>query len=199
MIHLISENLTKFIYNNIQIENDMRDVYKYGIEVTISSTLNIILIILASTIILDITFGIIFLIVFVLLRSFSGGYHANTYFKCNLVFVITFLSVYGVNEIIINFLDLQNIFALLGTVGLLSLIIVVVFSPVKNKHKLITANQAKKCRIKAVIVYFFLSVIALIVICSDNIEYGAFIIITLTAVAVMILIEIIKRRYKHES
>lgn len=56
MIRLISENLTKFIYNNIQMENDMTDIYKYGIEITISSALNIILIIFASIIISDITF-----------------------------------------------------------------------------------------------------------------------------------------------
>lgn len=198
MIHLISDNLTKFICKNIKIEEDMTDVHRYGIEITISSALNIILIILTSLILSDIAFGIIFLIEFILLRSFTGGYHADTYFMCNLTFTLTFLSVYGANRVITNFIELKNIVFLLGIIDLLSFITVAIFSPVKNKHKSLSEKQARKCRIKAIIAHLFISTISFIV-CEYNIKYGSFMIVTLTAVAVMILIEIIKRRNCHES
>lgn len=131
MIRLLSDSLTSFLCKNIKIENDMVEVYRYGIEITISSALNIILIILTSFILSDVGFGIIFLTEFILLRSFSGGYHADSYFMCNLVFTLTFLFTYGANKLITNFVDLNNIVLILGIINLLSLITVVIFSPVK--------------------------------------------------------------------
>ncbi len=198
MVHLLSDNLTKFICKNIKIEDDMIEVYRYGIEITISSALNIILIILTSLILSDIECGIIFLIEFILLRSFTGGYHANSYFMCNLIFTLTFISVYGANRVIANFIESKNIVFLLGVMNLLSFIIVAIFSPVKNKHKMLSKKQAKRCHIKAIVVHFFISIISFIV-CEYNVKIGSFMIVTLTAVAVMILIEIIKGRYKYEG
>lgn len=197
MIHLISDSLTRFMCKIIKIEDDMKDVHRYGIEITISSLLNIVLIILASLILSDVILGIIFLMVFISLRSFSGGYHANTYFLCNLTFTLTFLLAYAANRAIIDCIK-PNIIILLAVIDLLSFIIVAVFSPVKNKHNSISKTHAKRCRIKAIVVYLLISIISFIVY-ENNVKYGSFMIITLTAVAVMILIEIIKRRICHEG
>ncbi len=197
MIHLIANTLTKYISSNIEIDDDMMDVYKYGIEITISSMLNVILIIISSIILSDIICGIIFLTVFIFLRSFCGGYHAGTYLKCNLVFVLTFLLTFSINKMITNFFDYKNIIILMIIVDLLSFIPIAVFSPVQNKNKAITANQTKICHLKAMLFYLLLSIISFI-ICVQNINYGSFMIIALASVSVMILIEITKRRITHE-
>lgn len=198
MIHLISDSLTRFMCKIIKIEDDMKDVHRYGIEITISSLLNIVLIILASLILSDVILGIIFLMVFISLRSFSGGYHANTYFLCNLTFTLTFLLVYAANRAITDCIKPNIIVFLLAVIDLLSFIIIAVFSPVKNKHNSISEKHAKICRIKAIVVHLFISIISFIVY-ENSVKYGSFMIITLAAVAVMILIEIIKRRICHEG
>ncbi len=198
MIHLISDSLTRFMCKIMKIEDDMKDVHRYGIEITISSLLNIVLIILASFILSDIILGIIFLMVFISLRSFSGGYHANTYFLCNLTFTLTFLSSYAANRAITDCIKPDVIVFLLAVIDLLSFIIVAVFSPVKNKHNSISETHAKRCRIKAIVVYLLISIISFTVY-ENNVKYGSFMIITLAAVAVMILIEIFKRRICHEG
>lgn len=197
MIRLISDNLTKFIGNSIEIEDEMMDVYKYGIEITISSILNVILVIISSIILSDIICGIIFLTVFIFLRSFCGGYHASTYLKCNLIFILAFLLTFSINKMITNFFDYKNIIILLIIVDVLSFIPIAVFSPVQNKHKTITANQTKICHVKAMLLYLLFSIVSFIM-CAQNINYGSFMIMALASVSVMILIEITKRRISHE-
>ena len=93
MIILLSQKITSFLERNMSIESDMIDIYRYGIEVTLSSLLNITLVFTAGVLTGDILAGITFLGVFILLRSFTGGYHATTYMRCNTVMILTFLSV----------------------------------------------------------------------------------------------------------
>lgn len=67
---------------------------------------------------------------------------------------------------------------------------IIIFSPVKNVHKELTTKKAKKFRVISIVIYICLSALALAAILFE-IQYGTSIIVTLTAVSVMILIEII--------
>ena len=98
MKRLVSIILNFMIKNNV-ISKDTEEIefYRYGIEITLSSLINIALISIIG-IVTNYTFeSTMFLAVFIIMRSFTGGYHANTYIKCNLVtsisFVILFLIV----------------------------------------------------------------------------------------------------------
>ena len=83
MINWLSSLILDFIYGNSDLSSEIKDIYKYGIEITLSSVLNIVLVFGASIIIGDIIAGVMFLLIFVLLSSFTGGYHASTYLRCN--------------------------------------------------------------------------------------------------------------------
>ena len=87
----ISQIIVCFISRNMTIDDEeMLDVYKYGIEITLSSVLNFVLIIISSLILRDLSAGLIFMALFIFLRSYTGGYHAETYLRCNIAFVCTF-------------------------------------------------------------------------------------------------------------
>lgn len=77
MIQLLSKKILAFITRNTKIPIDETDVYKYGIEITISSVLNIVLIIILSLLLGNFVSGICFLFCFILLRQFTGGYHES--------------------------------------------------------------------------------------------------------------------------
>jgi len=82
---------------------------------------------------------------------------------------------------------------------LLSFIPTYIFAPVKNIHKTLDRKQAVKCRYISFAIQFIYSVAAIILIMLD-ISYGSTISITLSAVAVMILIEVfMQRRGYHEA
>ncbi len=92
MQRLVSIILNFMIKNNV-ISKDTEEIefYRYGIEITLSSLINIALISIIG-IVTNYTFeSTMFLAVFIIMRSFTGGYHANTYIKCNLVISISFV------------------------------------------------------------------------------------------------------------
>ena len=61
----ISQRIVCFISRNMTIDDEeMLDVYKYGIEITLSSVLNFVLIIISSLILRDLSAGLIFMAVF---------------------------------------------------------------------------------------------------------------------------------------
>lgn len=192
MIEKVAEKITRFIYRNTISDYEMFDVYKYGTEITISSFFNITLILLFSFIISDILAGIAFLISFIFLRSFTGGYHAKTYFMCNGLFVLTFFIVYAISSVL-NTLNLP--FGVLESIVLLNCVPVILFAPVENKRKRFN-EQKKKCfKIKAIITFILISVAAL-ALCFFHIKYGTLVIITISTVSFMIVIEILRKRRK---
>lgn len=195
MIKRIALKITNFIFKNTKLDSDLFEVYKYGVEITISSLLNIILIIAASIVVSDVISGVVFLAVFISLRSFVGGYHAKTYFMCNALFLLTYLTVFYINAAA-ALIDGELLARFLTVLILLGIIPIIAFAPVKNLNKPLSDKQAKLSRIIGIAVFILLSIAGL-ALYYGNIKYGSFAIITLTSVSVLILIEIIKtRRWK---
>lgn len=79
MVRWISSKILSFISKFIEISPEMKDVYQYGIEITISSIFNIVLVLLCSLALGNVLAGIIYLFIFIFLRSFTGGYHPCLY------------------------------------------------------------------------------------------------------------------------
>lgn len=90
VIKRLANMLTNFICSHISMPPEMVDVYRYGFEITISSILNIILVLCCGIIIGDILASAVYLFVFIILRLFTGGYHATSYLRCNIVMVCRF-------------------------------------------------------------------------------------------------------------
>ena len=92
MIKKLSQYILQYLLRNNVIENtqDEKEYYQYGIEITISSVLNILLILGIGLVTRNILENVIFLLFFIPIRQFTGGFYANTYFKCNLSFCIVF-------------------------------------------------------------------------------------------------------------
>lgn len=143
MNYLVSQ-IVNFITEQdvISDESDVQDFYRYGIEISISSFLNIFLVLLLGIIINHIAESIIFLLLFILIRSFTGGYHADTYFRCNLLMCITFILTVLANCMFSNKLSLSIIIVLICVTEL----IVSVLGPIENKNKPI--DDSKKIKLK---------------------------------------------------
>ena len=93
MLNKMAKKLSNRLLKNEVITEDVIDVYVYGFELIISSLVNTLVIILAGSLLGEIVQTMSFLFVFILLRSFTGGYHANTYTKCSIVTFSTYVTV----------------------------------------------------------------------------------------------------------
>lgn len=149
MNYLVSKIL-KFIteQNVISDEKDVQEFYKYGIEISISSFLNIFLVVILGFLIHHVLESVVFLTLFILIRSFTGGYHADTYFRCNLLMCVTFIITVFVNVITSNKLTLPVIIVLICFTE----VTVLFLGPIENKNKPIQKSKRIELKIKGDIV-----------------------------------------------
>lgn len=196
MITRLSRFILKQTSSIVKVDSDMYDVYLYGIEISISSVLNIVLIILMGIVVHDIIAAVCFLAYVIPLRQFCGGYHASTYFRCNAIFVLTFLADYLVTKVITYFgMGTELMEAIL----LLSLIPVIMYAPVRNPHKEMDKAKREHCRKLGIVLSVTLSVLSVVLVFVERF-YGSLLIMTQTTVSVMIVLEIIlQRRGIHEA
>ena len=95
VLNRVSDKLTESWCQNNIIPYEMKEIYQYGLEVLISNIISSISIITVGILIFDILSTAVFLLIFILLRSYCGGYHADTYLKCFITTNITYLVIMG--------------------------------------------------------------------------------------------------------
>ena len=172
MKRLVSIILNFMIKNNV-ISKDTEEIefYRYGIEITLSSLINIALISIIG-IITDYTFeSMMFLAVFIIMRSFTGGYHANTYIKCNLVTSISFVI-------------LLLIFKIIRHISIFQVVTIVLLAPIENKNKPIENRTVYK--IISTVLSVVLSAISIVLIIK-GVDLGLIILLTLALVSIFII------------
>ena len=175
MIVKLSEMLLKFVLKNIRIEKEMIDIYRYGIELLVSTLINLALITIIGILINDIACSLVFLLGFIPIRSFCGGYHAKSYLKCNIVFSLSFVICCLCSNLMI-FAFTKNYLLI-----------------IEIANKKVSSNEAKKYKKISIIIFICISGIGLITT-FFGIKYGILLIVTLLLVSIMILIEIFEQR-----
>lgn len=155
MLNTLATRLARrLLLKNVIIE-DHFDVYVYGFELLISSISSTVLIFLIGLLTHNILQTIAFLVTFILLRQFSGGYHANTYGVC---FVVT-LSVFGLVLLLANHIQIHlTAFWVLSVIGTFLLIGV---APIENPNKKIIPEQRNKFKLISVVLFILLILIAI--------------------------------------
>lgn len=187
MIDRLSKWVTAFLIRERSISEENAEIYQYGVEITLSSIFNIVLIMLVSIFAKSIPSGMIFLILFITLRQFSGGYHATTYFRCNTIFLLTYVFVLLMSRYVVISFWANCIFVLLGIMGLL------LFAPVPNVHKPLTRDACKRHKRNAIVIYVLFSLIELLLFEAVP-YYSRVLFFTLMAIMMLIIFEIFMQR-----
>ena len=197
MIKQISKKLYNFMSRYIKVEPELRNVYIYGIEITVSTALNVDLVMLEAVLLKSPLSGVCHLVCIIILRSFCGGYHADSYFKCNCLMATFFVISYFGGKMLV-YLNLTD-FKLLSIFLMLAFLPIYAFAPVKNKYKILSESKAKKCRILSIIIYIILCLFGLC-LSYFGFLYGSIIIVTLIEISGSILVEIyMQRRHNDEN
>ncbi len=97
----LARNVTQLLVEQEIIESSDFEIYHYGIQLILSDVWIFSGIIGMGILVGKMLIGILFIIAFVGLRHYTGGYHANRYYKCFLLscgsFIITLLMI-GIQE-----------------------------------------------------------------------------------------------------
>lgn len=147
MISNIASYITDVLLSNQIIENRQLPVYQYGFEIFLSSLVTMLITALAGFIFKSFIAAFIFLGIFATLRSICGGYHADTYWKCNLLYSF----VISLVLFLFRFATLEQFKELHYISIALSLLVFTIYAPVSNENKPLSNKQVKLFRILSMI------------------------------------------------
>ena len=188
MIAGLAKIVTDFFLKNNVIDREDTDVYQYGNEIIISSLFDLLIVLVVGLIYNALINSLLFFVPFFLLRSFSGGYHANTYLKCKIVFLINislslFLSTYASSVYEIYSLVLLLLFSIFVIWG---------FAPIENENKPLSEEEiiinSKRSKIIGIILF-----VSIIITYYYNKNISLSLLLSFFSVAVGMIIEYFRK------
>lgn len=160
MLTKIATSLTRRLQRKGVVSNEAEDIYVYGFELLVSFVFSTTLILTLGWILDAVLETFCFLGVFILLRSFTGGYHANKYWQCT---AIT-LSVYTLVMMLSKNFQLNIMFyELLFVVGL---IVIIIMAPIENCNKPLSNTEKEKHKRVSAILFVVFCLLSLL--CYNN-------------------------------
>jgi accessory gene regulator B len=185
----VSEKVTDFLIRQGKIETKDKDICRYGVAVAVSSLLNLVIILSVGLALKSVLMGVIFLAITIFLRQFTGGYHADSYLKCNVVYDLSYVAVFNISNFLYERLTLISA-AIPLTVCFFA---VLAFSPVENKHKNLTAECKRKHKRNAVCILLIIYIL-MMPISDFSMFYFTFILVTVSVIVRFIIFEILRQR-----
>lgn len=153
MIHTLSGYISSFFINKKIITESEKKVYEYCFELLIAEFINIITIFIIMIISRQYLSILLFLVSFLPLRKWAGGYHADTHFHCTFILFITLSILVVLTQYIPG--SVKCILQLINAV--ISLIVVCYLAPVDNSNKPINEVQKSRYRNISIIISLILS------------------------------------------
>ena len=155
------------------ISENERSIYQYGLEVFLETLIAYLSIFVLALIFGDTLETIAFLIAFMLLRTYTGGFHASTRFRC---YVLS-LCMYGCFSVIlfvfpekwIAHATLSNAFFTFAIVG--------IFSPVVHENRHLEIQERQRYRKLSIIICMFL---VLLIVIGKNVSGNSEILLSLS-------------------
>lgn len=186
MMILIDKVGNRFVRDGIITEED-KELYTYGMQQGALILINII-----SAIIIGIIFNmvwqcIIFLLAYMPLRSYAGGYHARSQFRCYVVsqFIIV-IALLGIMEI--QWTSITALFSVIISAG-----IIFVLAPVEDANKPLDASEKDLYKRKTRKI-LLLEILIALVFWFINKEISVCIIMVFDILSIMLLLGILNNR-----
>lgn len=183
MIRRLSEKITEFLLDRKILPQEEAEVYEYGFELLISSLIGFVIVLVSGLIFGLLPESMLFYIIFVSVRPFCGGFHADTHMKCKLTFIAVYALVMLFSHIFANYYRIIY-HVLLLTVYWLSIIL---YAPVEHKNKPLDSDERARNRKVSIILAAALTAVSAAA-AFLALKYAAIIVLTLFSVSMLMII-----------
>jgi len=129
------------------IERKDQNIYSYGIQQGIVSLLNIITTLVIGAIVHAFYQSIVFIVAYIPLRHFAGGYHAKTQFRCYV------FSIFYVSSLLLAITKLYVSDLTQAIMFIISSIIIICISPVEACTKPLDSIEVKLYKNRACFIW----------------------------------------------
>lgn len=128
--------ISKLIYYHL-VKQEEIEIYKFGLECYILKILHYTTYCLVALICGRLYEFLIFIVSYIMLRKYAGGFHANTRAGCLLISNVALLGILIIGERIQN-----SVFLFL--ISILSVVVIILFAPVDNPNRILSSQEREK-------------------------------------------------------
>lgn len=183
----ISEKLGDLLCKEHIIRSDEKDFYEYGLQITLANLINFLIVLLIGILFHSIPEMALFYSVFVSLRFYCGGYHADSYANCFITFSLTSSLCLAAAKRIFVYETVQKISFLFAVLFLG--ITILKKAPVGHANRPFSTEEKKLFKRRSVQVYSFWFMIGMILWKTGQTDLTACLISTFIIVSVLMLVK----------
>lgn len=170
------------------IKEDDKELYAYGLEVAFGISINIL-----TTIFIGIFFGMVlesmvFLLIYIPIRSYSGGYHANSNLKCYFLSCLLILFVL----VVISYMPDESYVNIIIGIICIATPSILILAPIEDYNKPIDDKERQVFKHKIRLISSFYIVISIMCIGSRMKKIAMIIAISMLMVSVILFLGKVK-------
>ncbi len=160
MISKASSYLASLLLKEQIIVAEDREIYEYGFEITMANMVNGVIVLLIGVGLHRLPDAVLFYLVFVSLRFFCGGYHADSYLGCFLSFAVTTALCLTISGLAARYVEVVAGLSFIATMALW--IYIFRMAPVEHENRPLTQKERSHFRRRSVQVGGFWSMVGII-------------------------------------
>lgn len=138
----IAASIAYTLWDQGIIQKEDIDKCRYGLDIFISSALEIVSILIIAAVIGNFLQTLLLFAAFIPLRVYAGGYHADTKLRCYLVS----LGVYGIFTIAMRLLSAEIYLIVAVSATFFSMLMILIAAPIIHKNKSVNGIERKYYR-----------------------------------------------------
>lgn len=189
----IAGRIASFFVAKKVIDEEEKEIYVYGFEMTISFLLNLMIVLLLAILTRTFFCSMLFLLGFMPLRIVGGGYHAKNHFSCMLTLVMIYVLFLGLTYWYP--MEWKNITAIV--IMILATTLIFMLAPLEDENHPLEERQKRRLKIKSR-VFILLSVLFVVLgmVAMKKIEFIFSFSLGYLTVALSMFISAIKSEFK---
>ncbi len=142
-----------FIGTKLRLSPEDQEVVAYGLEVTFSLFISLILTLVLGYLLGIVTETLMVALVWMLIRSLAGGAHCSTIWRCAIFSTLVMVVLGGAAGFFSSFFDQKLVIVIILLCGFIALTITSIWAPADNaKNRILSASRRRKFRHKALAV-----------------------------------------------
>lgn len=192
-VNRMSEKIADWLIGQKVISSDERELYAYAVHCLFSLIYPIAFASVVGIISGMIMESIVMIIPFMIIRKFSGGYHADSFGKCLIISSIVIAGALLIGKNIYNGVTLNALY-------IVASILLIIFSPIDSINKRLDDDDKMFCKKITIVIVLLFFVITEILWCTGHKYYTKFIeigVIFVEALQILILISTIKYKTRN--
>jgi len=196
-MEMILNKISNFISRHTDnMTNEDKEIVSYGLELFFLKLFFFLTTVIISISMHCLVEGLVFTFFFSLLRSNSGGYHANTRIGCFIISILMFISTL----ILVNHIEeYGNLGGFIISFSVFSSIVIVTFAPLDTESNRLDKVEKKLFRRKSQIILGIEVVLAIILLYFKLKNLAYIIFLAIIETSILLVMELIKIIIKSRS